>query len=121
MNSDGYAELHALSNFSFLHGASHPGELVAQAHALDYRALAITDECSMAGVVRAHEALRELAAQSDDKTAFKLIIGSQFRTACGLKLCSGSLATCLSTALRAHHHRPSTLPQRQLPSDTLRF
>src|SRR5579862_3099925 len=48
-----YAELHALSNFSFLRGASHPSELVAQAHALGYRALALTDECSLAGVVRA--------------------------------------------------------------------
>ena len=50
-----YAELHCVSNFTFLRGASHPQELVAQAHQLGYRALAITDECSMAGVVRAHE------------------------------------------------------------------
>ncbi len=49
-----YAELHALSNFTFLRGASHPEELVAQAKALGYRALALTDECSLAGVVRAH-------------------------------------------------------------------
>jgi error-prone DNA polymerase len=43
-----YAELHCVSNFTFLRGASHPQELVAQAHQLGYRALAITDECSMA-------------------------------------------------------------------------
>ncbi|TMG76110.1 MAG: PHP domain-containing protein, partial [Betaproteobacteria bacterium] len=43
-----YAELHALSNFSFLRGASHPEELVARAHALGYSALALTDECSLA-------------------------------------------------------------------------
>jgi error-prone DNA polymerase len=49
-----YAELHALSNFSFLRGASQPEELVARAKALGYRALALTDECSLAGVVRAH-------------------------------------------------------------------
>ena len=49
-----YAELHALSNFSFLRGASHPSELITRAHALGYRALALTDECSLAGVVRAH-------------------------------------------------------------------
>jgi len=49
-----YAELHALSNFTFLRGASHPEELVERAHALGYRALALTDECSMAGMVRAH-------------------------------------------------------------------
>ena len=52
--SRGYAELHCLSNFSFQRGASHPEELVARAHALGYRRLAITDECSVAGVVRAH-------------------------------------------------------------------
>jgi error-prone DNA polymerase len=50
-----YAELHCRSNFSFLTGASHPGELVARAAQLGYGALAITDECSLSGVVRAHE------------------------------------------------------------------
>ena len=49
-----YAELHALSNFSFQRGASHAEELVERAQSLDYSALAITDECSVAGVVRAH-------------------------------------------------------------------
>ena len=54
-----YAELHCRSNFSFLTGASHPEELVAQAQARGYTALALTDECSLAGVVRAHgEAVR---------------------------------------------------------------
>jgi error-prone DNA polymerase len=53
-----YAELHCLSNFSFLRGASHPEELVARAHALGYRALALTDECSLAGAVRAHQAAK---------------------------------------------------------------
>ena len=55
-----YAELHCLSNFSFLRGASHPEELVARAAELGYTALAITDECSVAGAVRAHLAAREL-------------------------------------------------------------
>jgi error-prone DNA polymerase len=76
-----YAELHALSNFSFLRGASHPAELITQAHALGYRALALTDECSLAGVVRAHEALRDL-----HDAHFRLIIGAEFRACCGLKL-----------------------------------
>ena len=49
-----YAELHCRSNFSFLSAASHPEELVARAAQLGYSALAITDECSLAGVVRAH-------------------------------------------------------------------
>jgi len=53
-----YAELHALSNFSFQRGASHPEELVERAQSLGYRALALTDECSVAGVVRAHQAAR---------------------------------------------------------------
>src|ERR1700692_594344 len=73
-----YAELHAMSNFSLLRGASHPAELITQAHALGYRALALTDECSLAGVVRAHEALRDVP--------FKLIIGAEFRAPCGLQL-----------------------------------
>ncbi|NND36300.1 MAG: PHP domain-containing protein, partial [Gammaproteobacteria bacterium] len=44
-----YAELHCVSNFTFLRGASHPEELVERAAALGYRALALTDECSVAG------------------------------------------------------------------------
>ena len=54
-----YAELHALSNFSFLRGASHPEELVELAKQLGYRGLALTDECTLAGVVRAHTAARQ--------------------------------------------------------------
>jgi error-prone DNA polymerase len=73
-----YAELHCLSNFTFLRGASHPHELVAQAVALGYRALALTDECSVAGVVRAHVAARG--------QPLKLIVGAEFRLSCGLKL-----------------------------------
>ncbi|HKJ17967.1 MAG TPA: PHP domain-containing protein, partial [Xanthomonadales bacterium] len=48
-----YAELVCTSNFSFLTGASQPQELVARAAELGYRAIAIVDECSLAGVVRA--------------------------------------------------------------------
>src|SRR5690606_15632017 len=51
-----YAELHCLSNFSFLRGASSADELFARAAKLGYAALAITDECSLAGIVRALEA-----------------------------------------------------------------
>jgi error-prone DNA polymerase len=54
-----YAELHCLSNFSFLRGAAHPEELVARAAELGYLALAITDRSSLAGVVRAHVAAQE--------------------------------------------------------------
>ncbi len=58
-----YAELHVLSNFSFQRGASHAEELVERAAGLGYKALAITDECSVAGVVRAHEAAKALGLQ----------------------------------------------------------
>jgi DNA-directed DNA polymerase III PolC len=81
----GYAELHCLSNFTFLRGASRAEELVARAHALGYTALAITDECSVAGVVRAHTALRELA-ESGTPVTLRLIIGSELRLADGLRL-----------------------------------
>jgi error-prone DNA polymerase len=77
-----YAELHCLSNFSFLRGASHPAELVTRAHELGYRALALTDECSLAGVVRAYEAARALPAAS----RCQLIIGAEFRARTGLRL-----------------------------------
>ena len=65
-----YAELQALSSFSFQRGASQPGELVQRAADLGYAALALTDECSVAGVVRAHEAA--LAC------GLKLVLGAQF-------------------------------------------
>ena len=67
----GYAELHCRSNFSFLTGASHPAELVQRAQQLGYAALAITDECSLAGVVRAHVAARD--------HNLHLIVGSEMR------------------------------------------
>ena len=73
-----YAELHCLSNFSFLRGASHPEELVHRAAGLGYTALALTDECSVAGVVRAHEAAKE--------TGLKLLIGSEVQLQDGPKL-----------------------------------
>ena len=53
-----YAELHCLSNYTFLRGASHPEELVEKAKSLGYHAIAITDECSMAGAVKAHVAAK---------------------------------------------------------------
>lgn len=73
-----YAELHCISNFSFLRGASHPEELVNQAHALGYTALALTDECSFAGSVRAH-----VAAQA---CGLHLIVGTEVRLEDGPRL-----------------------------------
>ncbi|MCM5678777.1 error-prone DNA polymerase [Schlegelella sp. S2-27] len=78
-----YAELHCLTNFSFQRGASHPGELVRRAHELGYRALAVTDECSLAGVVRAYQALLDLKEEAKEQgtepPVLHLVIGSEFR------------------------------------------
>lgn len=65
-----YAELHCKTNFTFLQGASHPEELVQRAAELGLAALAITDDASLAGVVRAHAAAKEVG--------LKLIIGAEF-------------------------------------------
>ncbi len=65
-----YAELHCVTHFSFLRGASHPEELVERAKAQGYAALAITDECSLAGVVRAHVKAKEVG--------LPLLIGAEF-------------------------------------------
>jgi len=73
-----YAELHCLSNFTFLRGASHPEELVKRAAGLGYSALAVTDECSLAGAVRAHVAAKDFG--------LPLVIGSEIRLDDGPKL-----------------------------------
>jgi error-prone DNA polymerase len=73
-----FAELHCLSNYSFLHGASHPEELVQQAVELDYEAIAITDECSFAGLVKAHMTARTFG--------IKLIVGAHFQLSEGIRL-----------------------------------
>ncbi|WP_431276054.1 error-prone DNA polymerase [Variovorax ureilyticus] len=87
-----YAELHCVTNFSFQRGASTPEEMVERAYQLGYSALAITDECSVAGIVRAHVGLRELPAKLDAyekdhpeepptprNPTFRLLFGSEFR------------------------------------------
>ena len=96
-----YVELHTLSNFSFLRGASQPEELVAQAKALNYSGLALTDECSLAGVVRAHSAAKELG--------LPLIIGAELNCLDKLKVVAlatdrasyGALSRLISNARRA--------------------
>lgn len=87
-----YAELHCLTHFSFQRGASTPEEMVERAYQLGYTALAITDECSVAGIVRAHVALRDLPAKLDEyerehpdeppiprNPGFRLLFGSEFQ------------------------------------------
>lgn len=73
-----YSELHCLSNYSFLKAASHPEELVRRAAALGYQSIAITDECSLAGIVRAHVAAKE--------AGIKLLVGSELVLDDGLHL-----------------------------------
>jgi len=107
-----YAELHALSNFTFLRGASHPEELVETAAKLGYEALAITDECSMSGIVRAHSAAKEFGLR-------KLIIGSEFKLQSGRRLVAlaqnrnGYTALCrlISDARRAAEKGRYELPR----------
>jgi error-prone DNA polymerase len=74
----GYAELQVTSNFSFLRGGSHPGELVAQAAELGLAAIAITDRNSVAGIVRAHQAAKE--------AGIRLIIGVRLDLRDGMSL-----------------------------------
>ncbi|MEO8487838.1 MAG: PHP domain-containing protein, partial [Betaproteobacteria bacterium] len=73
-----YAELHCISNFSFLRGASHPEELCERAASLGYAALALTDECSLAGIVRAHLAAKD--------AGLALVVGSEFTLDDGTRL-----------------------------------
>ena len=98
-----FAELYCRSNFSFLTGASHPEELVAQAISLGYTALAITAECSLAGVVRAYAQWRQ---QPD---ALQLLIGTSLQLADGPRLvliathraAYGGLSSLISKGRRA--------------------
>ena len=95
-----YAELHCLTNYSFLRGAAHPEELVARAHALGYAALAVTDECSVAGAVRAHQAAKALG--------LPLLVGSEIHLHDGPRLVLlatdragyGRLCTLITTGRR---------------------
>ncbi len=94
-----YAELHCLSNFSFLRGASHPEELVERAAELGYAALAITDRNSLAGVVRAHVAAKELGLH--------LIVGAEITPVA--EPSDGSTLENRPTAIRAPAHAPAVV------------
>ena len=124
-----YAELHCISNFSFLRGASHPEELVERALALGYTGLAITDECSFAGSVRAHLALRALTPcpspasgrgeeqRAGDGPEFRLIHGTEIQLADGPRL-------VLLAATRAGYGNLSelvTLARRAAPKGEYRL
>ena len=111
-----YAELTCFSNFTFLTGASHPHELAEQAMALGYRALAITDECSVAGIPRAWAALREspvtlitgsyfvLADAPEEAATPCFVLLAQNRTGYG-QLCQ-LITTGRRQAEKGHYHLP---------------
>ncbi|MFK7793224.1 MAG: error-prone DNA polymerase [Devosiaceae bacterium] len=77
VSAPAYAELHCATNFSFLRGASHPGEMVIQAKALGHMAVGIADRNTLAGVVRAHSQAKAEGIQ--------LLVGSHIVLACGLE------------------------------------
>jgi len=114
----GYAELHCVTNYTFLRGASDPEELVHRAAELGYAALAITDECSVAGVVRAHGAAKD--------TRLKLIIGSEFTLVDGLKIVLlaqdlrgyEKLCELITVARRAAPKGQYRLRREDFPGDT---
>lgn len=98
-----YAHLHTLTNFTFLTGASHAHEMVERAAELDYSALAITDECSLAGIVKAFVASEALQ--------IKLIVGSRFTLSNGMQL----IALAPSRAAYAELSGFITLARRRAP------
>ncbi len=109
MSETGYAELCCQSCYSFLHGASHPDELVERAARLGYHALALTDECSLAGVVKAH-----VAARQQD---LKLLIGSL------VKLRDGGVVVVLASNRRGYARLSSliTRARRRAPKGEYRL
>lgn len=92
-----FAELHVKSHYTFLTGASSPEELVYQAHDLGYSAIAITDECSFAGIVKAYKASKDCG--------IKLIVGSEFN----LETKIGAIKLVLLAPNRAAYSEISTL------------
>jgi len=97
-----YAELRCVSNFSFLKGASQPEELVQRAKHLGYKALAIADECSLSGVVRAHVAAK--------KAELKLLVGGQFAVDWGIAA-SADTTPFVLTVLACNLHGYGNLSQ----------
>ena len=97
---DGFAELAAISNFSFLQGAAHPQEMVETAAALGYRAIGLADRNTLAGVVRGHIAARE--------AGLRYLPGARLVTQCGFEVIAyprsraayGALSQCLTQANR---------------------
>lgn len=108
-NTPQYSELCCRTNFSFLQSASHPEELVRQAKALGYQGLAITDECSLAGIAKAYAAARALQ--------LSLIVGSLFCTPDGLTV----IVLATSRVAYAHLSQLITRCRRQAPKGEYAF
>ncbi|HNB59291.1 MAG TPA: error-prone DNA polymerase [Phycisphaerales bacterium] len=106
-----YAELCATSNYTFLTGASHPEEFVAQAAALGYRAIALTDTHTLAGIVRAHVAAKEVG--------IRLVIGSRLRP----DDLSGCTVCVYPTAMESYRRlcRLLTVGKRRAPKGACRL
>ena len=104
-----YAELQAATNFSFLRGASHPGELVVGADALGMAAIGVCDRNSLAGVVRAWSAMKELNQG-----------GSKIRalTGCRLDFADGSPSLRSTRSRPWPARRAERAPATSLPAGT---
>jgi error-prone DNA polymerase len=98
-----YAELQVTSNFSFLRGGSHPHELVEQAAALSYSAIALTDRNTLAGVVRAHMAAKAA--------------GIHFIPACRLDLVDGTSLLAYPTDRDAYGRLSALLTRGNLRTE----
>jgi error-prone DNA polymerase len=114
-----YAELHCLTNFSFLRGASHAEELVARAAELGYSALAITDECSVAGVVRAHVAARDQKLPLIVGSELELADGPRFVLLATSRAGYGGLCELISRGRRAAEKGSYRLVRADVAADAL--
>ena len=74
-----FAELCVTSNYTFLTGASHPEEFITQACDMGYRAVAVTDTHTLAGVVRAHVQTRQLQKDESVSSGTRFVLGSRLK------------------------------------------
>jgi error-prone DNA polymerase len=106
----GFAELAAISNFSFLHGAAHPQEMVETAAALGYRAIGLADRNTLAGIVRGHVAARD--------AGLRYLPGARLVTQCGFEVLAypcqradyAALSQCLTRGNRRGRKGQCVLP-----------
>jgi error-prone DNA polymerase len=107
-----YAELQATSNFSFLRGGSHPAELVVQAITHGYKAIAITDRNTMAGIVRAH-----MIAKKHNELIENEELKIQFIPACRLDLLDGPSLLAYPTHQEAYSRLSALLSKGNLRAE----